>query len=93
MASLLNLIWCWLVGFWDTLSTYHLNLLDAFLSVADVAIAALPTLSVTPPNFAAVAQYTWILGATGVDVCLGIVATALVIRFTLASIPFVRWGS
>ena len=37
--------------------------------------------------------YTWLLGATGASQSLAIVAGAMLTRFVLKSIPFVRWGS
>jgi hypothetical protein len=38
-------------------------------------------------------QYAWVLGATGMSQALAIIAGAMVTRFTLQTIPFVRWGS
>jgi hypothetical protein len=39
------------------------------------------------------AEYTWMLGATGMSQALTIVAGAMGVRFLLQTVPFVRWGS
>ena len=39
------------------------------------------------------AEFTWMLGATGMSQALTIVAGAMGVRFLLQTVPFVRWGS
>ena len=89
MASILNAILCWLQDFFPSLTSMVVAMWDNLLTVADGMLLSLPTITI--PVLAT--TYTSILGATGVAPAIAIIATAYVVRFTLQSIPFVRWGS
>jgi len=93
MKAILSMIYCWLQVFWSSLTSWAVNLVDSALTVPDVLISSLPSVSLGSTDWASISTYTWVLGATGIDICIGIIGTALIIRFALASIPFVRWGS
>ncbi len=93
MTAILLNIYCYLMGFVYTLNDWALRSFDSVLGVGDYMVSGLDYSFLTSPDFASISSYTWLLGATGVDVCIGIVASALILRFALQSIPFVRWGS
>ena len=59
-------------------------MLDATLNAIGTGGLALPVIP---------AEYTWMLGATGMSQALTIVAGAMGVRFLLQTVPFVRWGS
>ncbi|TAJ26510.1 MAG: DUF2523 domain-containing protein [Nitrospirae bacterium] len=90
-AGILNLIYCWLQDFFFSLQDLYLGAWDSLLGVADSTIAGLGTAGLTLPVIPD--QYAWVLGATGMSQALAIIAGAMVTRFTLQTIPFVRWGS
>ncbi len=92
MTAILLNIYCWLTSFWYSLNDYVVRAFDGLLGVGDYMISGLDYSFLTSPDFSAISDYTWLLGATGVDVCIGIMASALILRFALQSIPFVRWG-
>jgi hypothetical protein len=92
MASILGMIYCWALGVQGMLYGIIYSVEDSLLGVVDTAIGAMPAM-VSPPDLSGVAQYLWLAGATGLDVCIGIIVGALIVRFTLQTIPFVRWGS
>lgn len=82
---------------WDLLTDAVCWVFDGLLSVASSAINALDLSGLTP-----YADSMWsgvsgdvlnVLGLIGLGQALGIVAAAIVIRLTLQTIPFVRWGS
>ncbi len=91
MTTLLNLIWCWLNEWTAIFNDYFVSAYDQFLLVVDGMLVAAQTspiqVSAIDPN------YTWLLGATGVSQSLAILGGALLTRFLLQSIPFVRWGA
>lgn len=67
---------------------------DSLLGIAVAAISAIDApfdpqtyYAMIPPDVANM------LGVIGVPQALSMIVTALVIRFTLQAIPFVRWGS
>jgi hypothetical protein len=91
MTALLNLIYCWLVDSLAKLTDLALNGWDSVLGPADAILASLGTGGLTVPVIPA--QYAWILGATGMAQAVAIIAGAMLVRFTLQSVPFVRWGS
>ena len=91
MTAILNLIYCWLVDMLSKLTDIALNAWDSVLGPADAILASIGTGGLTAP--AIPTQYTWILGATGMAQAVGIIAAAMLVRFTLQSVPFVRWGS
>jgi len=91
MTALLNLIYCWLVDMLAKLTDIALNAWDSVLGPADSILALIGTGGLTVPVIPA--QYAWILGATGMAQAVGIIAAAMLVRFTLQSVPFVRWGS
>ena len=61
-----------------------LGVLDTTLNAIGTGGLALPVIP---------AEYTWMLGATGMSQALTIVAGAMGVRFLLQTVPFVRWGS
>ncbi|KXK02789.1 MAG: hypothetical protein UZ03_NOB001001880 [Nitrospira sp. OLB3] len=91
MQAILSLIYCWLKEFWLYLTDWQLGVWDSLLGVADGLLGSLSVgalaIQVIPE------EYAWVLGATGVSQCLAIFGTAMLTRFILQSIPFVRWGS
>lgn len=81
---------------WDFVRDAFAWLFDQLLGVAVTALGALNLTGITnnvssygsiPANVMAV------MSAIGLGVALGLIASALVIRFTLQLIPFVRLGS
>jgi hypothetical protein len=91
MSAILNAILCWLRDFFGTLKDIVLDSWDSVLSPADSILASLGTGSLSTPLIPD--QYAWLLGATGMSQALTIVAGAMLTRFVLQSVPFVRWGS
>ena len=91
MTALLNLIYCFLqdmiLSFLDVWKAGF----DSLLEPADQVLAGLGTGSLAAPIIPN--EYAWVLGATGMSQAVAIVAGAMLVRFTLQSIPFVRWGS
>lgn len=82
---------------WDMLTDAVCWVFDGLLTIASTAINALDLSGLTP-----YADSMWsgvsgdvlnVLGLIGLGQALGIVAAAIVIRLTLQTIPFVRWGS
>ena len=79
---------------WNVVTDVFCWLLDGFLSIAVSALQAISVpfdpqtyYSMIPPEVAIM------LGYIGVPQALSMIVAALVIRFTLQTIPFVRWGS
>lgn len=91
MAAILSLIYCWLTDFFPSLNDYLVGAYDKVLGVVDSVLASVGTAGLIVPVIDP--QYTWVLGATGMGPAIGIIAGALITRFTLQTIPFVRWGS
>jgi hypothetical protein len=91
MTALLNLIYCWLLDMLAKLTDIGLNAWDSVLGPADSILSSVSTGSLAVPVIPA--QYAWILGATGMAQAVAIIAGAMLVRFTLQSVPFVRWGS
>jgi hypothetical protein len=91
MSALLGLIWCWLRDIFAYFNDYAVSAYDGLLGVADSALSGLAGSAITIPTIDP--QYTWALGATGCSQALAIIGGALMTRFLLQSIPFVRWGS
>ncbi|UVT15535.1 MAG: DUF2523 domain-containing protein [Nitrospira sp.] len=91
MTALLNLIYCFLLDMILSFTDVWKAGWDSVLGVADSLLASLGTGSLSAPIIPV--QYTWVLGATGMSQAVAIIASAMVVRFTLQSIPFVRWGS
>jgi hypothetical protein len=91
MTALLNLIYCWLLDMLAKLTDIGLNAWDSVLGPADSILSSIGTGSLAVPVIPA--QYAWILGATGMAQAVAIIAGAMLVRFTLQSVPFVRWGS
>ena len=89
MTGILNAIWCFLQELLPSLNDYLVGAWDGLLSVADASLLAFPAMTISSIDPA----YTWLLGATGISQALGIIAAAMVTRFLLQSVPFVRWGS
>lgn len=91
MTAILKMIYCFLMdmilNFVDAAKTAW----DSLLSPADSILATLGTGSLSVPVIPT--EYTWVLGATGMSQAVAIIAGALIVRFTLQSVPFVRWGS
>lgn len=91
MTTLLNLIYCWLQDFWASFQDVYLGMYSSFLDMASTALTALGSVGLSFPEIPS--EYAWVFGALGLSQAFGIFATAWLVRFTLQSIPFVRWGS
>ncbi|MDH4078987.1 MAG: hypothetical protein OEU68_04145 [Nitrospira sp.] len=91
MTALLNLIYCFLLDMILSFADVWKGGWDSVLSVADQLLASVGTGSLSAPVIPM--QYTWVLGATGMSQAVAIIASAMLVRFTLQAIPFVRWGS
>ena len=91
MTALLNLIYCWCLEVFLSLRDLLLDSWDSVLSPADALLASIGTGNLTAPIIPN--EYAWLLGVTGMSQALTIVAGAMLTRFILQSIPFVRWGS
>jgi hypothetical protein len=91
MTTILNLIYCWLQGFWASFMDVYLGFYSVFLDIATAALTALGSVGLSFPEIPS--EYAWVFGALGLSQAFGIFATAWLVRFTLQSIPFVRWGS
>jgi hypothetical protein len=91
MTAILNLIYCWLLEVFLRLNDWALASFDSVLSPADQLLASLGTGTLTAPVIPN--EYAWLLGVTGLSQALAIVAGAMLTRFILQSVPFVRWGS
>jgi hypothetical protein len=91
MNSILSAILCWLQDFFYSLNDLGLQAWDSLLSPADATLASLDVSALSAPIIPD--AYGWVLGATGVAPALAIIATAMLTRFVLQTIPFVRWGS
>jgi len=91
MAGILQAILCWLMSFFSQLYNLVLNAWDSVLSPMDSVVASVNIGSLAVPVIPV--EYTWLLGATGMSQALAIVAGAMLTRFILQSVPFVRWGS
>ncbi|UVT22051.1 MAG: hypothetical protein H8K03_09250 [Nitrospira sp.] len=91
MTALLNLIYCFLLDMILSFTDVWKSGWDSVLGVADSLLASLGTGSLSVPIIPV--QYTWVLGATGMSQAVAIIASAMLVRFTLQAIPFVRWGS
>lgn len=89
MAGILSAIWCYLQDLIPAINTYFVRAYDALLGVADSMLMSFPAMALGSIDPA----YTWLLGATGMSQALAIIAGAMLTRFLLQTIPFVRWGS
>lgn len=85
------------VAIWDLLKDLFCWAFDGILGIAVSALNALDLSGLVP-----YAGNMWsgasgdvlnVLGLIGLGQALGIVSAAIVIRLTLQTIPFVRWGS
>lgn len=82
------------VDLWEMLTDLPIWFVDQALGVAVGAIAALPVPAWDNSAWSNLtAEALNMAGLIGLDYCLGIIGTALLIRFGLQMIPFVRWGS
>ena len=91
MSSILSAIFCWLQDFFYSLHDLGLTAWDSVLAPADATLASLDVSALSAPIIPD--AYAWVLGATGLAPALAIIATAMLTRFILQTIPFVRWGS
>jgi len=91
MSSILSAIYCWLQDFYYGLHDLGLSIWDSVLSPADAMLSSLDVSALSAPLIPD--AYAWVLGATGLAPALAIIATAMLTRFVLQTIPFVRWGS
>ena len=91
MQAILSMIYCFLLDMIATFRDVGIESWDSVLGVLDATLGAIGTgglvLQIIP------AEYTWMLGATGMSQALTIVAGAMGVRFLLQTVPFVRWGS
>lgn len=91
MTAILQMIYCWLQGFWCHLAGVYLGIWDSLLNIVDATLVSVGPIEFTLPAIAD--QYAWMIGALGFSQAIGIFVTAWSIRFVLQMIPFVRWGS
>lgn len=79
---------------WNICTDVVCWLFEGFLSIAVGALDAIDT-PFNPQTYYAMipAETASLMGYIGVTQALTIVVAALVIRFALQTIPFVRWGS
>ena len=91
MQAILSMIYCFLLDMIGSFRDVWIEAWDSMLGVLDTTLAAIGTGGLTLPVIPA--EYTWILGATGMSQALTIVGGALGVRFLLQTVPFVRWGS
>ena len=91
MQAILSMIYCFLLDMIASFRDVGIESWDSVLGVLDTTLHSIGTGGLTLPVIPA--EYTWILGATGMSQALTIVAGAMGVRFLLQTVPFVRWGS
>ena len=91
MQAILSMIYCYLLDMIASFRDIGIESWDSVLGVLDTTLGAIGTGGITLPVIPA--EYTWMLGATGMSQALTIVAGAMGVRFLLQTVPFVRWGS
>ena len=91
MQAILSMIYCFLLDMIASFRDVGIEGWDSVLSVLDTTLSAIGTGGLALPVIPA--EYTWVLGATGMSQALTIVAGAMGVRFLLQTVPFVRWGS
>jgi hypothetical protein len=91
MQAILSMIYCFLLDMIATFRDVGIESWDSVLGVLDATLGAISTGGLVLPIIPA--EYTWMLGATGMSQALTIVAGAMGVRFLLQTVPFVRWGS
>ena len=91
MQAILSMIYCFLVDMIASFRDVAIESWDSVLGVLDTTLNAIGTGGLVLPIIPA--EYTWMLGATGMSQALTIVAGAMGMRFLLQTVPFVRWGS
>jgi putative flippase GtrA len=91
MQAILSMIYCFLLDMIATFRDVGIESWDSVLGVLDATLGAIGTGGLVLPIIPA--EYTWMLGATGMSQALTIVAGAMGVRFLLQTVPFVRWGS
>ena len=91
MQAILSIIYCFLMDMIASFRDVGIESWDSVLGVLDATLGAIGTGGLILPIIPA--EYTWMLGATGMSQALAIVAGAMGVRFLLQTVPFVRWGS
>ena len=91
MQAILSMIYCFLLDMIASFRDVGIESWDSVLGVLDATLGAIGTGGLILPIIPA--EYTWMLGATGMSQALAIVAGAMGVRFLLQTVPFVRWGS
>ena len=91
MQAILSMIYCFLLDMIASFRDIGIESWDSVLGVLDRTLSAIGTGGLALPIIPA--EYTWMLGATGMSQALTIVAGAMGVRFLLQTVPFVRWGS
>ena len=91
MQAILSMIYCFLMDMIASFRDVGIESWDSVLGVLDATLGAIGTGGLMLPIIPA--EYTWMLGATGMSQALTIVAGAMGVRFLLQTVPFVRWGS
>ena len=91
MQAILSMIYCFLLDMIASFRDVGIESWDSVLKVLDTTLSAICTGGLALPVIPA--EYTWMLGATGMSQALTIVAGAMGVRFLLQTVPFVRWGS
>lgn len=82
------------VDIWNMLTDLLCWFVDSILSIAVTALNAV-SIPFNPQTYYSLipAQTADVLGYIGFPNAVGIIVSGLAIRFTLQTIPFVRWGS
>ena len=93
MVAVLTMIYCWLNGWVSMFNDWAVTAFDGVLSAGDYFISAVDVTGLAVPDFSGMSSYLWLAGASGLDIALGLIVGALILRVTLQTIPFVRWGS
>jgi len=91
MQAIISMIYCFLLDMIASFRDVEIESWDSVLGVLDTTLGAIGTGGLALPVIPA--EYTWMLGATGMSQALTIVAGAMGVRFLLQTVPFVRWGS
>ena len=91
MQAILSMIYCFLLDMIASFRDVGIESWDSVLGVLDATLGAIGTGGLVLPIIPA--EYTWMLGATGMSQALTIVVGAMGVRFLLQTVPFVRWGS
>ena len=91
MSAILGLIYCYLKDMLNFANDLGKGAWESVWQVPGLLLSGISVEVLSTPIIPD--QYAWILGATGMSQAIAIIASALLVRFALQAIPFVRWGS